>query len=55
MTNIIQKIDYQTDIKPKPFEKGVLHFDRYITVNRVPVAMQWRIEVDGESHGNCRN
>lgn len=46
LTNIIQKIDYQTDIKTKPFEKGVLHFDRYITVNRVPVAMQWRIEVD---------
>ena len=46
LTNIIQKIDYQTDIKTEPFEKGVLHFDRYITVNRVPVAMQWRLEVD---------
>lgn len=47
-TNIIQKIEYQTGIKTKPFKKGLLYFDRYITVNRVPVAMQWRIEVDGE-------
>ena len=48
MTHIIQKVDYQTNIKIEPFDQGQLYFDRYITVNRIPVAMQWRIEVDGE-------
>mgnify|MGYP005847714009 CR=1 FL=1 len=48
MTHIIQKLNYQMAIKTKPFDRGQLYFNRYITVNRIPVAMQWRIEVDGE-------
>ena len=48
LTHIIQNIDYQTDIKTEPFNQGQLYFDRYITVNRIPVAMQWRIEVENE-------
>ncbi len=45
-TNIINKIDYWTDIKNKPFNEGQLYFEKYITVNRIPVAMKWYLEVN---------
>lgn len=48
ITHIVQSIDYDTDIKIEPFGRGSIFFERYITVNRIPVAMKWRIEVDGE-------
>ncbi|MGX1023773.1 hypothetical protein [Psychroflexus sp. MBR-150] len=43
-THIIEKVNYSTDIKTKPFDKGVLTYYKYITVNRIPVAMTWIIE-----------
>lgn len=46
LTNIIDKIEYNTDIEIPVFNQGRLYFDKYITVNRIPVAMHWRIEAD---------
>ncbi|RRO21842.1 hypothetical protein [Flavobacteriaceae bacterium 14752] len=45
-THIIEKIAYKTDIKNKPFNEGKLYYDKYITVNRIPVAMKWYLEVN---------
>jgi len=41
LTDIVQYIEYETKIEDSPFDKGTLHFDRYITVNRVPVPLNW--------------
>lgn len=49
ITNIIENVEYNTDISTAPFNQGRLYFDRYITVNRIPVAMKWLINVDEET------
>ncbi len=49
ITNIIEKVEYITPISIQPFDKGVLYFDKYITVNRIPVAMHWNIKKDGDN------
>lgn len=46
ITNVIQYIDFETDISDEPFNSGSLYYEKYITVNRVPVALKWKIEVD---------
>lgn len=46
LTHIINQVEYNTDIDLKPFNKGNLNFERYITVNRIPVAMTWNIKVE---------
>lgn len=49
-THIIKKVKYSTDIDTKPFDNGTLTFDKYITVNRIPVAMKWKIQSDSKRH-----
>lgn len=46
ITRVIQHIDFETTINDKPFNSGTLYYEKYITVNRVPVALKWKIEVD---------
>jgi hypothetical protein len=48
LTDIVQFIDYKTGISEAPFNKGRLYFDRYITVNRVPVPLNWTFKSGGE-------
>ncbi|NBC58731.1 MAG: hypothetical protein GVY05_10680 [Bacteroidetes bacterium] len=43
ITHIIKNIEYQTDISTAPFDQGRIDLERYITVNRIPVAMEWII------------
>lgn len=43
ITHVIRQIDYKTNINQKPFNLGSLYYEKYITVNRVPVALHWRI------------
>lgn len=48
LTHVIQQIDFKTTIADKPFDNGSLMFDDYITVNRVPVALKWKIILNEE-------
>lgn len=41
ITDIIQQINYNTNINGKPFESGSVVFEKYITVNRIPVPLFW--------------
>lgn len=49
ITNIIQKLEYDTGIDQKPFDNGSLNFNRYITVHRIPVALEWTIETGAKN------
>jgi hypothetical protein len=46
VTHVIEKIDFETTIPDKPFNKGSLLYDKFITVNRIPVALKWEINLD---------
>lgn len=41
ITDIIQQINYKTNLTGHPFESGSVVFDKYITVNRIPVPLFW--------------
>lgn len=41
LTDIIQHLQYKTDIDAYPFDEATVFFDKYITVNRIPVALNW--------------
>ncbi len=41
LTDIVQHLDYNTKISEEPFNKGTIYFEKYITVNRVPVPLIW--------------
>ena len=41
LTDILQNVTYKTNISEPPFNEATVHYDKYITVNRVPVALNW--------------
>lgn len=41
LTDIIQHLQYKTDIDAYPFDEATVFFDKYITVNRIPIALNW--------------
>jgi len=41
LTDIVQHVEYKTGISDIPFDGATVFFDKYITVNRVPVALSW--------------
>lgn len=49
ITHVVQQVDYDTNIDQKPFKSGSLHYEKYITVNRVPVALHWNIIDDKDT------
>jgi hypothetical protein len=46
LTDIVQYVEYDTDILDEPFEIGTLFYDKYITVNRIPVSLNWNIKFE---------
>jgi hypothetical protein len=46
LTNVIQQVEYQSGITDEPFNSGTVYFDKYITVNRVPVSLVWEFKQD---------
>lgn len=48
LTHVVQQVDFETVIDENPFHKGKLLYQKYITVNRVPVALKWQINLDQE-------
>lgn len=41
LTAIIQHVDYTTHIPGDPFNSGTVFYEKYITVNRIPVPLRW--------------
>ena len=48
LTDVIQYVEYITKIPDQPFNSGTVYFDKYITVNRVPVSLAWEFKRDNE-------
>jgi hypothetical protein len=48
LTDVIQRVEYQSEITDKPFKSGTVYFDKYITVNRVPVSLAWEFKRSNE-------
>lgn len=46
LTDVIQYVDYKTGLPDQPFNSGVVYFDKYITVNRVPVSLVWEFKLE---------
>jgi len=46
LTDVIQYVDYKTGLSDQPFNYGVVYFDKYITVNRVPVSLVWEFKLE---------
>jgi len=46
LTDIVQHVEYKTGISDAPFSEATVFFDKYITVNRIPVALKWKFKVD---------
>jgi hypothetical protein len=53
LTDIVQKIEYKTKLEDQPFDAGTINFEKYITVNRVPVSLKWYFIDDTDTIANA--
>jgi len=51
LTNIIQQLKFSSKHSALPFNDSDIKFQKYITVNRIPVSMRWEIIKNDEQIG----